>query len=203
MKNCFITLSIVALLVFTTGCEKEAARMDDFKVDFATVLNENTQLRFQLDNSRILTPINPEMYNGETGQRVVMNYTPLEDNRIRIRGISNIFTGNIRTDGFSEQIAKEPVKIQSVWVAGDYLNMILEIQRHSVPHIIALYRDPNSPAIDLHFSYSRNGDPVGNARMLYASFRLNTLREEGNAPVSFRLFMNTHGGMREFEMVLR
>ncbi|MDR0334029.1 MAG: NigD-like protein [Dysgonamonadaceae bacterium] len=207
MKNRFITFFIAILLVFIIGCKEESARMDDFKVDFATVLNENTQLRFLLDNGQILTPINPEMYSGETGQRVVMNYTPLEDNRIRIRGISNIFTGNIRTDGFSEQLAKEPVRIQSVWVAGNYLNMILEIQVHSVLHTIGLYRNPESETIDLYFSYSRNGDPAGNARMLYASFRLNELREEENVLVSFRLFMNTYSGMkeieREFEMAIR
>jgi hypothetical protein len=203
MKSHFITFFIAILFVFITGCEKEPARMDDFMVDFATVLIETghaPSLRLQLDNGQILTPVNPEMYSGENGQRVVMNYTPLEDNRIRIRGISNIFTGNIRTDGFSEQLKKEPVRIQSVWVAGNYLNMILEIQRHSVPHTIGLFRDPNSPTIDLYFSYSRNGDPAGNARMLYASFRLNELREEGNVPVLFRLFMNTDRGIREFEM---
>jgi hypothetical protein len=207
MKNRFITFFIAILLVFITGCKEESWRMDDFKVDFVTVLNENTQFRFQLDNGQILTSINPEVYNGENGQRVVMNYTPLEDNRIRIRGVSNIFTGNIRNEGYSEQLAKEPVRIQSVWFAGNYLNMILEIQVHSVPHTIGLYRNPASETIDLHFSYSRNNDPAGNARMLYASFRLNELREEENSPVSFRLFMNTYSGgrefKREFEMVLR
>jgi hypothetical protein len=211
MKSRFITFFIAILLLINIGCKEELARMDDYKVDFATVLMETEHapsLRFQLDNNQILTPINPEMYSGENGQRVVMNYTPLEDSKIRIRGISNIFTGNIKTDGFSEQLAKEPVRIQSVWVAGNYLNMILEVQMHNIPHTIGLYRDPNPSSIDLRFSYSRNGDPAGNARMLYASFLISELREGGNAPISFRLFINTCNSEgeeieREFEMVLR
>ena len=54
---------LVAILLFLlTSCEEEFPRIDDFKVDFATVLQENSQLRFQFDNGQIFTPINPEVY---------------------------------------------------------------------------------------------------------------------------------------------
>jgi hypothetical protein len=210
MRNrLIITFFIAVLLVFVSGCDNESARMDDFKVDFATVLRSSASLtnhtpfHLQLDNGQILTPVNRHDYAGGHGQRVIINYTPLGENEIRIRAISDIFTGNIRTEGFSEQLVQEPVRIQSVWVGGEHLNMILEVQRHSVPHSVALFRDPDSPSIDLHFSYSRNNDPSGSLRMLHLSFRLGTLREEADAPIPFRLFINTHSGMREFDMVLR
>ena len=203
MRKSFFTLFSVILLVFLSSCEEEIPRTDDFKVDFATVLRENSQLRFQFDNGRILTPVNPELYSsGENGQRVVINYTPLENNQLRIRAISNIFTGNIRTEGFPDLLAQDPVRIQSVWVGGEHLNLILEIQYHSVPHSVALFRDMDSPTIDLHFSYSRNNDPAGTTRLLHTSFLLSTLRENGNEPVAFRVFINTHSGLREFEMIM-
>jgi hypothetical protein len=180
--------------------------MDDFLVNFATVLMETgrTSLRFQLDNGQILTPINPEMYSGgENGQRVIINYTPLEDNKIRIRAVSNIFTGTVFSTEYPEQLTQNPVRIQSVWVGGNYLNVILEIQFHSVSHSIALFRDTTSTSTVLHLSYNRNNDPPGTSRLLHASFSLNSLRGEADSVVPFRLFINTHSGMREFEMVLR
>ena len=202
MRNRLSFLIAILLFLFTS-CEEEFPRIDDFKVDFATVLQENSQLRFQFDNGQIFTPINPEVYtSGATGQRVIINYTPLENNQLRIRAVSNIFTGNIRTEGFPELLRQDPVRIQSVWVGGEHLNLILEIQHHSIPHSVALFRDMDSPTIDLHFSYSRNNDPAGTTRLLHASFLLSTLRENGNEPVAFRLFMSTHSGLREFEMVL-
>ena len=203
MRNRLAFLVAILLFLFTS-CEEESPRIDDFKVDFATVLQENSQLRFQFDNGQILTPINPEIYTtGTNGQRVIINYTPLENNQLRIRAVSNISTGNIRTEGFPELLQQDPVRIQSVWVGGDHLNMILEVQQHSVPHSIALFRNPDSPTIDLHFSYSRNNDPTGSSRLLHASFRLHSLRTVESTPVPFRLFINTHSGMKEFEMVLK
>ena len=194
---------LVAILLFLfTSCEEELPRMDDFKVDFATVLVETENVRFRLDNGQILTPINPEAHpNARNGQRVIINYTPLENNRIRIRAVTNIFYGAILSTDSPAQIRQDPVRIQSVWVGGNYLNMILEVQFHTVPHSIALYRDTASSSVNLHLGYSRNEDPPGTTRMLHASFSLNSLRE-GDSLVPFQLFINTHGGMRKFEMVL-
>ena len=174
--------------------------MVDFKVDFATVINQ-PQLRFQFDNGQIFTPVNPEAYQGATGQRVIMNYTPRENNTLYINSIANIHTDVIRTEGFSESIAIEPLRIQSVWVGGNHLNMILEILHHSAPHTVRLFQNTDANDIELHFSYSRNQDPVGTSRILHLSFLLSSLRGEADPPVPFRLFINTHDRMREFEMV--
>ena len=213
--KCIIPLFAV-MLVLLAGCEQEFERMPDFKVDFATVLIETgltstslsdhtpSLLRFQFDNGQIFTPINPEAYSGgTTGQRVIINYTPLDNNKLRIRGIANIHTGNIRTEGFPEQLRQDPVRIQSVWVGGDHLNLILEIQYHSQPHSISLLRDTESETIDLHLSYSRNDDPAGTTRLLHASFLLSSLRDEADVPVPFRFLINTHTGKREFQFELR
>ena len=198
---------VAMLFILLTACGgQEFARMDDFKVDFATVLVETghaPSLQIQFDNGQIFTPINPEVVSGGNGQRVVINYTPLENNKLRIRGITNILTGNIRTEGSPELFKQDPVRIQSVWVGGEYLNMILEVQFHSVAHSVALYRDMDSPTIDLHLYYSRNNDAAGTTRMFHASFLLSSLRDKADAPVPFRFFINTHRGEREFAFELR
>lgn len=175
--------------------------MDNYLVNFATVLKEGDSYRFQLDNQKTLIPKEVKDYTGKTGQRVVLNYVPLKGDTIKIRSISDIFTHAVQVEGYPEKLVQDPVKIQSVWVSGDYLNMILEIEYHSKPHTVALLRNIASPTADLYFSHSRNDDPPGYRQMLYASFLLTQLKTSGTVP--FRLFINTYDGIREFQMELK
>lgn len=175
--------------------------MDSYLVNFATVLNEGASYRFQLDNEKILIPKEVKDYSGKNGQRVVLNYVPLNGDTIKIRSISDIFTGYIQSEGYPEKLLQDPVKIQSIWVGGDYLNMILEIEYHSKAHPVALFKNNDSPTVDLYFSHSRGEDPSGYRQMLYASFLLTQIKTSGTVP--FRLFINTYDGVREFQMELK
>ncbi len=204
MKRPLSLLIPILLLSLLTGCEKEPERMDNYLVNFATVRKENTHYRFRLDNNQLLVPEKLDDYNGRDGQRVIINYTPLKGDTVHIRRISDIFTDVIQLDGFPEKYVDDPVKIQSVWVGSNYLNMIMEIEYHSVPHVVSLFSDPSSDTIDLWFSHSRNNDPRGYQRRMYASFSLQHLRDGSTTtPIPFRLFINTPGGRREFQLELR
>lgn len=202
MKSYTATL-LAFLLLFLSGCKKDPDRMDDYLVEFATVVKETSNYRFRLDNGRILIPEDLKDYSGEDGQRVILNYIPLEGDAIKINYVSNIFTGNIQRDGYPEQYANDPVKIQSVWVAGDWLNLIVETEYHDKPHKVSLFRDPSSSSIDLYFSHSSQDDPPGYPKMMYLSFLLNNLRVQYGAPVPFRLYINTYTGMRAFDLELK
>lgn len=204
MKGYKSLLLSFVLLLLLSGCEKDPARMNDYLVEFATVVKENSDYRFRLDNGRLLIPNEVKKYSGEEGQRVILNYVPLEGNNIKINFVNNIFTGTVQPDGFPKNYSDDPLKIQSVWVGGDYLNLILEAEYHSIPHSIALLRDPSATSVDLHFSHSSNDDPPGYPKMMYASFLLADLKSQnGNSPVPFRLFINTYAGMRIFELELQ
>ena len=197
-------LLLIMLLSLSAGCDKEPERMDNYLVEFATLLKEGTGYRFGLDNNRIVIPEKPDDYEGNEGQRVILNYTPLKGDTIRIRHITDIFTGVIQTAGFPEQYAGDPVKILSIWVGGEYLNMILETEYHSVAHKVSLLRDPSSAPADLWFSHSRNNDPPGYPQKMYASFSLQHLRAGSNgSAIPFRLFINTDTGVREFHFELK
>jgi hypothetical protein len=202
LKTIWKRTNILLLLLFLLpACEKEQKRMDDYLVEFATVVHENSNRRFRLDNGRLLVPENGNNYAGEEGQRVVINYTPLDGDVIKVNAVSNIFTGAVRTDGFSERYPNDPVKIRSVWVGGDYLNLVMEVEYHNAPHSIALFRNPAATTVDLHFSHSSNNDSPGYPTMLYASFLLADLKEQAT-PVPFRLFINTYAGMRIIDLRL-
>ncbi len=195
---------ISLLLLTAVACEKETERMEDYVADFATVVRENDAVKFLLDNNRLLTPSPPSDYTGKDGQRVVISYTPLQGDSVKIRQVGAIFTDGIRPDGYPERWAHDPVKIQSIWVGGGYLNMILEVEYHSKSHVIALLRDPSSETNDLYFSHSRADDPAGYPKKMYASFRLSELRTAGHEEeaVPFRLIIYTDEGLRTMEFVL-
>lgn len=204
MRDHTAPLLAFLLLLLLSGCEKDPTRMDDYLVEFATVVKENSSYRFRLDNGRLLIPEEVKNYSGEEGQRVILNYVPLEGDAIKIKFVTNIFTGTIQPDRFPEHYLDDPLKIQSVWVGGDYLNLIVETEYHSEPHSVALLRDPSSTSVDLYFSHSSNDDPPGYPKIMYASFLLTGLREQtGNSPIPFRLFINTYTGMRILELELK
>ena len=204
MRGHTATLLIFLLILLLSACDKDPERMDNYLVEFATVVKESSNYRFRLDNGRLLIPEEVKNYSGEEGQRVILNYVPLEGDAIKINFVSNIFTGSVQQDGFPEHYSDDPLKIQSVWVGGDYLNLIMETEYHNVPHSVALLRDPSSTSIDLYFSHSTNDDPPGYPKMMYASFLLSDLRKQtGGLPVPFRLFINTYTGMRIFELELK
>lgn len=192
---------IVFLLLSAAGCEEEPQRLDDYFVDFATVKKSDNTYRFQLDNQRLLIPRETD-YSGQEGQRVVLNYVPLKGDTVKIYAVRNILTGAVQSEGFPGKLVRDPVKIQSIWVGGDYLNMIIEAEYHSEPHRVALLRDITSPTVDLFFSHSRENDPPGYPQIMYASFLLSSLRIEKPSPVSFRLFIQTYDGLREISFVL-
>lgn len=200
MKN-ILLFWIVFLLLSVEGCEKATQRLEDYFVDFATVKKNANNTWFQLDNGRLLIPLEID-YSGQEGQRVILNYVFLNGDTVKINSVGNILTGIVQYEGFPEKLVKDPVKIQSIWVGGDYLNLIIETEYHSKPHKVALLRNISSPTVDLYFSHSREQDPPGYPQKIYASFLIGSLRTEKKPPISFRLFIQTYDGLRELPFVL-
>ena len=87
----------MAFLLFVSGCDKKPERMDDYLVEFATLLKEGSSIRFQLDNGQLLIPESNDKIKGEDRQRVILNYTP-EDNRIKQTKCRPFYTGAIERD---------------------------------------------------------------------------------------------------------
>mgnify|MGYP003499190703 FL=1 len=200
VNRIFITLFLFTLL----GCEKEFERIDNYIVDFATVLKQGNNLLFKLDDGTPLTPIGNLNFNGDTGDRVILNWVPSDDNIVKINRVTSIFTGEIQNEGYPTQYKNDPVKIQSVWVSGIYLNMIFEIEYHSTPHSIALLRDMESQTADLYFAHTTNNDSKGYPQIMYASFILSSLRNVDNTvETSFNLYINTNSGIRQYQFILK
>jgi len=203
MKRVCLLIGLFSL-VFVTACEKQPERIEDYFLEFATVLKSNGAIKFELDNRKILIPKTSTSYDGIDGRRVILDYTPYKADTVIVNRVTDIFTSTIARNGFPTRWATDPVKIQSVWVGGDHLNLIIEIEYHSKPHTIGLLRDFESSQVDLYFSHSRNDDPPGYPQKMYASFSLNSLRNaSASNPIPFRFFINTDNGLREFRFELK
>ena len=204
MRRSMILTPALMLFMLLPRCSEEPERLDDYLVDFATRIATDEGCRYRLDNSRLLIPRKGDGCSGNDRQRVILNYSFLNGDTIRVNAVNDIFTDGIRTDGFPEQYATDPVIIQSIWTGGGYLNMIIETEYHSRPHKVALFRDINSETVDLWFSHSREGDPPGYRKKMYASFSLDALSEKDDPqPIAFRLFIHTDSGVRTFHFTLQ
>jgi hypothetical protein len=203
MKRVSLLIGLLSLVI-VTACEKQPERINDYFLEFATVWKSNGAIKFELDNRKILIPKTLPRYEGIDGQRVILDYTPYKADTVIVNRVTDIFTSTIAKNGFPTRWATDPVKIQSVWVGGNYLNLIIEIEYHSKPHTVGLLRDFGSSQVDLYFSHSRNDDPPGYPQTMYASFSVNSLRNaNASESVPFRFFINTDNGLREFRFELK
>lgn len=198
MKNRHILILSVILLLLFSSCEKKETRLDNFFVEFATIAKTEASTTILLDNGKVLTPNNATNVEIKNGDRVILNYTPLDDGFININSIRRILLANIQEEGYPDKREISPIKIVSVWVSGSYLNMSFQVDYHSKSHNIGLYRDKQAGKPTLFFSYSRADDPPGAPTLNYLSFNIASLQKQ-----DFTIYINTYDGERKFEFRMK
>ena len=134
MKNRAVFI-LSLLIVFTFAyCSKNENRTPNFFVNFATVTKNKSSLIIHLDNGETLIPSSSDNYlDIKDSSRVIIRYTPLEDNLIKVHGIQQIFLGDIE-DKNIEALNSEPLKKVVVDKQGGYLNLQFLVDYHSKPH---------------------------------------------------------------------
>ncbi|MBP1618321.1 MAG: hypothetical protein H6Q14_2148 [Bacteroidetes bacterium] len=172
-----------------------------FRLDIATVRIENTTPVLALDSKDTLraTSISDFSFTQKDGQRVLVNHSPDEGSGIVIHSVSDILTSRIFTAKL-DTLPSDPVKIQSVWTGGGYLNVILYMNYYSKKHIFGLYRSAESPN-DLYLSHDKQGDSEGYPVRVYMSFYLNGLQKSSNDSTSFSVTIPTSSGDENYDFV--
>ena len=198
MKNRHLLILSVIILLLVASCDKKETRLVDFLVELATIAKTEASTTILLDNGTVLTPNNASKLDVEEGARVILNYTPLEDGFININSIQRILLANIVEEGYPAKRETSPIKIVSVWVSGNYLNISFQVDYHSKPHNVGLYRDMQADKPTLFFSYSRADDPPGAPTLSYLSFNLESLQKQ-----DFTIYINTYDGERKFEFRMK
>ncbi len=199
----FSRLYLLFIIFFFASCEKGIERMDNFLVDFATIKKYPDRFSLKLDDSRELIPNNRSGFSGNDGQRVVVNYTPLNNDTVKVNSISQIFTGQVENKGNAELVKSDKVKLQSVWVSGNYLNVVFESEYYERDHSLGLLQDSKSDDVNLYLVYSRNDDPPGYQRKVYASFSLLPINSDMDEDVTFTFFVDTHFGLQSYDLIYK
>lgn len=133
-KNIYILCIVIIVILLTNiSCDDNTKSLGNFGIDIATIVPEgNNSYSLQLDNGIKLWPVSSAIeYTPKENQRVFLNYTILSDEKdgfdhyVNVNDVWNILTKQIiKLNSQNEDIlGNDPLKINAVWVGGDYLNV--------------------------------------------------------------------------------
>lgn len=151
---------------------------------------------FVLDNGEKLgVAASNVVYIPKSGQRVYLNFTYLSDEAnnydhlIKVNWLAEILTKGVIDLTYENQdsIGNDPVKVHSLWIGDDYLNIHFGYNASGqVAHYINLVNnttiDPNEDGkIHLEFRHNTNQDPQWYGRDSYVAFDLRPYKQEYGA----------------------
>lgn len=182
--NPIYSILLIGILLTSISCDDNSRSLGSFGIDIATVVPEgDNAYSLLLDNGKKLWPAATAVwYTPSYNQRVFLNYTILSekmgeyDHYIKVNDIWNILTKEaIELNAQNaDSIGHDPVRINHIWVGGDYLNVSFMFNYGGVrPHAINLVENMLSPeadgdAIELEFRHNSYESP--NEERLYEGF---------------------------------
>ena len=189
--NKYLCASVsLCLIMLYTACSEDKVVYDigEYKLDLATVQFDNDKQAFLLDNNVLLLN-GRDSKNVEAGQRVLLNYSYLEeispgyDHVIKVNGIAVITLGKL--EGVNpvtiDTMTNKPIHLESAWIGSRYLNISFYMNFHSTKHSISLITDKSKvdeEEIFIYFRHNDYGDPPGSMHKIIASFDLSNVLEE-------------------------
>ena len=180
MKRVVPIVFSLFFLTILSSCNKDMEETDNIVTGFVTVWTDTegkvTVLQDDFGNRYMANDKDNHKAPADTMLRVISLYTINADSTIAtVLETINILSN--RATDISEcennEIKQDPVEVQSVWVSGGYLNAVIGISVHNIPHILFMVADTtqnNSLTFSLY--HDRNADPLGATRNAYISVPL-------------------------------
>lgn len=176
---------LLSLLLFS--CKKESALIASYQVEMVTARAFGDEINFVQDDTGILLKTDVFSSNDvKDSSRVLLTFAPKNGKvvapvtEIEVFGASRVLTKNfeITTTAQLDTIVDDPLKIESVWMSGGYINIRSILSYHSKPHTLRLIM--NSDLSDsFHFLFelrhSTEGDQQGTDARSYSSFPVHSL----------------------------
>lgn len=208
---------IALLFVFSSCNNDDECSLSDFEVNIATVVLEGQNgYSLLLDNGKTLWPAASDVsYLPQENQRVLVNYTILSnqqngfDHFVKINAIRNLLTKSvIELNAQNEDsIGNDPVKVNAMWVGGDYLNVDFMFNYGGLkPHAINLVDNTLSSsetpnAVDLEFRHNAYGSTNHQLFQGFVCFDLKPFRVETENSVTFKIKVKDWNGYNTYDVV--
>lgn len=220
MKKTVLTISIlvIGILLIMPSCD-DNSRSPYLHINIATVIPEGeNEYSLLLDNGTRLKPVYSDVrYEAKENQRVLLNYTILWDNKggynydIKVNDIWNILTKQAieLTVENADSIGNDPVKVNDVWVGGDYLNVSFRFNYGGVrPHMLNLVQNTLSSEatpdmIDLEFRHNAYNSMGSRLYEGFVCFDLKPFRVEDADSVNLSIKVKEWDREVKYDVVYR
>ena len=218
--NPILGIFLIGLMFVLFSCDdNNKYSLGDFRIDIATIepVGDNAYA-LVLDNGDRLWPAATDVrYLPKFNQRAIVNYTILSDRQgefthyVKVNDIWNVLTKKaIELNAMNaDSIGNDPVKVNGIWVGGDYLNVDFMFNYGGIrPHAINLVENTLSStaspdAIDLEFRH--NSYESANT-MLYegfACFDLKPFRKDDVDSVALSIKVKDWDGEKKYDVVYK
>lgn len=211
MKSFNKTAIVILMGVLVTACsdfDDVETPLDNFKVNLATVGNPDEKNVFflNLDDSTMLWTAASAFHNykPKDGQRVLANYTILDDKRptglydydVRLNDVYEVLTKPIFniTPATQDSIGNDPIQVTEIWIGSKYLNVEFVYYAFNKAHFINLVKDDSKTyddgKIHLEFRHNAMGDFEQDRRYGLASFDISSLMSTTTNTVPLVIHVN-------------
>ena len=214
---------LLASVFLVTGCldDDDYYSLSDMWVGFGIFQETDSNAngyRIVMDNDDVLVPVTANFnvfHYVEDGDRVLVNYTILDDNSdagedateyyIKLNSVKKILMKGILdvTEENNDSIGNDPIKVIDVWMTDSLLNFELKYWGSSKVHYINLVKQPgeltseNQP-VELELRHNNNGDDESIPYKAFVSIQLGRLEIPGLDSVQFRVTARDYDN-EEFE----
>jgi len=196
------------VLVLLSACQYEENDYQNRTVVLATVENPTQSTDFYLnpDNGGRLKVGSSAIpyYRPLDGQRIIADYsitasTPqssIYSHVVRLNDVYEVLTKGIFevTPATQDSIGNDKVRINDIWIGGNYLNIEFEFMGYNRVHYINLVKDASKSYTDgkvhLEFRHNANDDYPDYIKSGIVSFNLNSLRNNIDEKVNLVIHAN-------------
>lgn len=202
-----LTLAAAALVTSVLSCEK-GKEIDSFTYDFVTVYTDANGYGSVLKNDRggtyVIADTSIHM-KPDTLFRMICSYTVNADSTTAhvFSAAQTIAIEPVNPEEFHNTVVDHPVKIQSAWLGGGYLNIIFDILALDKVHRLfpLEYSDSTYTNVRIGLYHDENGDERGFTRHAYMSIPLSKYGLQSGDTVTF--FYKGYNGPEEKKFVKR
>lgn len=224
----------VGLILLMTGClDDDGYSLGDVWIGFGVIQKSETEsFKIIMDDGDVLMPVAWGYYRSrdgqvytdvrhhlENGDRVLVNYTVLDDDEnqqgeigtyyVKVNSIKSILMKGVMdiTAENQDSIGSDPIIVESYWMADSLLTFKLKYWGYNQIHFLNLVKEPgdileeNQP-IELELRHNAKEDEKSVLLTAFVSFSLNDLRIEGLDSVKFVVTAIDYDGVEFSENVV-